>query len=160
MYGIDFPVAASGTIVHDGGPFRDHAFTGKAAAAVFAAIAFTAVFSQVAQVQVERASLFAISPNPAIDRVVAHDGDALALGSSDYLLGAQITAQEALDVGKVVWPVSLVAARASQSPTIELAGGRVPVEAVVSGDVARQFATDRARIATQRPGDRSVRQAL
>ena len=105
---VDFPVAEPGALVDDRRSFRNHAFAGKAAAAVLASVAFPASFIGAAKMLPERAALGSVLPEVEVDRFDAHYTYALGSQATNDLLGAEVLPQHAFDGREVLGGIALV----------------------------------------------------
>jgi len=88
--GIDLPVTDLGAQLGGGRALADVTFAGKTTAAVIRAVAFAPSLAGAAQVRVQRATEHSITPDVAVDRLVA-DGERAAQSATDLLGAPQFT---------------------------------------------------------------------
>jgi len=72
--GIGFEVADPATVLGTGGTLRYRPLSGEPTAGIVVTVPFPTLFGRTAQMQIEAATLFSITPDMAIDRLVA-DGE-------------------------------------------------------------------------------------
>src|SRR6188768_18640 len=85
-HGIDLPVTDLGAQLGGGRALADVTFAGETTPAVVGAVAFAPSFASTAQVRVQRATEDSVTPDMAVDRLVAN-GERAAQPAAD-LLGA------------------------------------------------------------------------
>ena len=70
-HGIGFEVAHSASVLCTGGSLADGAFSGQPTSGIVGSIPFSALFGRAAEMQVQASALLSITPDVAVDRLVA-----------------------------------------------------------------------------------------
>jgi hypothetical protein len=101
----------------------------------------------------EATARFAVSLDPSVNGLTAHAEDALKLGASDDLLGAEMFTQKRLDAPVMLWAISAIAAGAAATAASLLASWTGAINPIVVGAVANDLAKDGAAVAAKDLGD-------
>jgi hypothetical protein len=134
-------------------PLRDRALSRQSAAAVVGAVALPAPLAGPAQVGIEQTACLFISPDVAVDGLVADREESSPAEVARDLLGAPLPAQQPVDGGEVFRREVAVAAGAGAAALGALLCGEGAVVPVRAGAVAADLAADRAAVASEGAGD-------
>ena len=149
VHGVDLPITQARAPLDNGWTLRDHPLAGQAAAAVVAPVALALELVGAAQMTPEAAPVRLVRPDVQVDRLVAHDPDALESAASHDLLRTEILPQQAFDRGEVLRGVAPVAPGTSAPAIGLLAGEHRPIGPIVLGAVAPDLPVDRAAMSLQ-----------
>ena len=108
----------------------------------------------------KESALLIISPDVAVNRLVADGEEPGPAQVTRDLLGAPLPAQQFIDSSEVLGAEAPVAARAGAAPVGALLGRARPVAAVGPRAVAPDLAADRGSVAAERASDLRLGQAL
>ncbi len=139
---------------------RDQALPREPAAAVVGAVALPAPLPRPAQVGVERPALFLISPDVAVDGLVADEEPTGPAEVAGDLFGAPLTAQQLVYQREVFGREAAVTARAGAAAVGALLGGESAVVAVGPSAIAADLAADRRAVAAESACDLRLVSAL
>ena len=160
VHGVGFPVTEAAARGHNLGTVLDHPLTREPAAAVLSTVAFTPSFVRPPQVRPEGSAVRSVSPDPEIDRLVAHDVAALQPAPPDDLLRTPTPLEQSSNRCKVNRSVASIAARAAAAPVGHLLREGRPIRAVMRRGVALHLTRYGARVPPQYRGDLPRREAL
>src|SRR5918996_5129566 len=110
-HGVALEVTGARTVLGTRRPLGEHALAGQATAAVVAPIALAHLLDPLPQVAVQRASIPAILPDVAVNRLMTDREPAFQCESSGDLLGTPELLQAGHDQSPVFWREASVAAR-------------------------------------------------
>lgn len=137
--GVDLPVAEPGALGDDRRSVRNHAFTGEAAAAVLAGVAFPASLIGPAEMTPERAALGSVLPEVEVDRFDAHYAYAFGPQATNDLLWAEVLPQHAFDRREVLGGIALIPPGTAAATVRLLHREHRAVEAIVRTAVALEL---------------------
>jgi hypothetical protein len=147
--GVDLPVAQARPLGNDGRALRDHPLAGQAATAVVAPVALALLLAGAAQMTPKGATVRPVRPDVQVDRLMAHDLDALEPAAAHDLLRTEVLPQQALDGREVRRPVSAIAPRAAPPAVGLLHRPARPISPVVARPVPPHLARDGAAMPLQ-----------
>ena len=156
--GVDFLVADLGALLGCGRTLADVSFAGETAAAVVGAVVFAALLAGATKVGVQGAAQAPISPDVAVDRLVA-DAQGAAQPAAD-LLGAPPLPKQGFDTPQMRARKALITPGARATAGGALDSLAWTVAAVEAGTVALEFAADRAAVAAQLASDLGLVETL
>ncbi len=160
VHSVRFPVAEAAALLDDAGAIADRALAGEPTAVVVSAVAFAPAFACTPEIAPERTAGTFVAPDPQVDRLVAHDRQAIETAAAGDLLRTPALAQQRLDGREVGGTVAGVATRAPAPRTRHFHCERGPIRPIVARGVALHLSRNRAGMPLQRRRDLPRREAL
>ena len=107
--GIGFEVTDTASVLGPSGTLRDGTFTGELPTGIVGTVTFYALFGKTAQVLVEVSIPLSITPDMAVDSLVADREPPLMSQPASGLLRAPLLLDARLDLEPIGWAKALIA---------------------------------------------------